>query len=163
MADFTEIKTQEEFDARIKDRLERERAKFQAEIEKAAGLQGQIDALTQEKAAWSTEKSGLDAKINELAGKLNEANGRIKAAELDAKKLDIAMAAGLPLELRHRLQGSTEEELKKDAAALVEIFGKSRTTLPGTNPEGAPDGARSTTQKQQDAAFKQMLENITKS
>ena len=162
MADFTEIKTQEEFDARIKDRLERERAKFQAEIDKAAGLQGQIDALNQEKAAWGQAKTGLDAKIQELTGKLSEANGRIKAAELDAKRLDVALAAGLPLELRGRLQGSNEEELMKDAEALVEIFGKSKGTLPGTNPEGSPDGARSSAQKQQDAAFKQMLENMTK-
>lgn len=162
MADFIKIETQEEFDARIKDRLERERSKFQAEIDKANGLQSRIEELTREKTTWGQEKNGLDAKIQELTGKLSEANGRIKAAELDAKRLDIALAAGLPLELRGRLQGSNEEELKKDAEALVEIFGKSKGTLPGTNPEGAPDGARSSAQKQQDAAFKQMLENMTK-
>ena len=157
MAEFQEIKTQEEFDARIKDRLERERSKFQAEIDKAASLQTRIDAMTAEKSEWEKTKSGLDAKIQELTGKLSEANGRVKAAELDAKRLDIAMAAGLPLELRHRLQGTTEDELKADAAALVEIFAKGKTALPGVNPEGSPDGAKTSAQKVQDAAFKSML------
>lgn len=158
---FKVIETQEAFDAAIKDRLERERAKFQTEIDKAAGLQQTIDKLQNEKATWKTEKGGLEAQIQELTGKLSAADGRVKAAELETKKLEVVLAAGLPAELRTRIQGSTEKELQEDAAKLADLFKNQKPSgMPGVSSEirkSKDDGALA-----KDDAFKQMLESIKK-
>lgn len=158
---FKAIETQEAFDAAIKDRLERERAKFQTEIDKAAGLQQTIDKLQSEKATWETEKGGLEAQIQDLTGKLSAADGRVKAAELETKKLEVVLAAGLPAELRTRIQGSTEKELQEDAAKLADLFKNQKPSgMPGVSSEtrrSKDDGALA-----KDDAFKQMLESIKK-
>ena len=63
MANFNPINTQEEFDEAIKGRLERERAKFQTELDKMAGLQSTIEGLEKAKSEWGSEKGELNEKI----------------------------------------------------------------------------------------------------
>ena len=103
--EFQPINTQEEFDARIAERLKRERDKF-----------ADYDSL-KANAAESTRRIGeLEAKEKELTGKLRQ-------YETDSAKTRIALAAGLPYEMASRLKGDSEDDIKKDAESLAKMIG----------------------------------------
>lgn len=111
MAEFVEIKTQEEFDARIMARLERERNKIRDEYADYADLKSSIDKLNNQLKTERDKSTAYEAQIGEL-------NNKIKNHEIDAAKTRIALEAGLPYELRDRLTGENDEEIKADAEAL---------------------------------------------
>lgn len=110
--DFRPIETQEAFDAAIKERIERARAKEAerfADYDDLKAKAARLDELE------STSKSELEA-----------ANARIKQLEADKEARDEADAAralrekvagetGVPSAL---LKGSTEEELTASASAI---------------------------------------------
>lgn len=126
MSDFKEIKTQEEFDAAISERLKRERDTLSKKYE---GYLSPEDA--------KKEKDGLQAKIDDLNQKLNDANEKISAhdkelAEKDATikkhetasvKARIAHEAGLPYEAIGFIGGDDEKTIKESAASLKAIIG----------------------------------------
>lgn len=128
MAEFTPINSQEEFDAAIASRLERERAKF-SDYEtlktNAANLQTQLEAANAKNTEHETTITGLNAKIAQY--------------ESLSAKTRIAKEAGLPEELIERLTGETEDEWKADAEKLAKIFGKKKTP-PMRRTEPDPDG-----------------------
>ena len=120
--EFQPINTQEEFDARIADRLKRERDKF-----------ADYDALKANAA-----ESGK--RISELEAKEKELTGRIRQYETDSAKTRIGLAAGLPHEMISRLSGTTEEEIKTDAEALAKLL-KPRQLQPLYQPENNGGGS----------------------
>ena len=135
MSEFKPINTQEEFDAAIKDRLERERGKF-SDYE---SLKTQVGTLTTER----------DTAVQQLS----DANAKIKTYETNSVKMRIAQEKGLPAEMALRLTGETEEDIAKDADSMVQIFKATKGTAPlFDNTSGAGDD--------QDAALKQMLQNL---
>lgn len=72
MSEFKEIKTQEEFDAAISSRLQRESKKYEDKINE---LNGQITTLNK-------EKQGLEEKIKNQPkneGKIEELESKLKA------------------------------------------------------------------------------------
>lgn len=135
MSEFKTINTQEEFDAAIKDRLERERNKY-ADYE---SLKENVGTLTAER----------DTARQQLA----DANAKIKTYETNSVKMRIAQEKGLPASMASRLTGETEEDIMKDAESLVQIFHTAR----GADPvfEGGQSGGNDT-----DAALRQMLQNL---
>lgn len=141
---FTLIETQEQFDAAIKDRLERAERKTQ---EKYAGYisPDELESKTKE----------LNNKIAELSKSLNDANEAINKANEKAKadadaiaglqtqvkgyetasvKSRIAHEVGIPFELANKLSGETEEDIRKDAETL-KPFVSQTVTAPLRNPE----------------------------
>lgn len=120
--EFQPINTQEEFDARIADRLKRERDKF-----------ADYDAIKA-----SAAESGK--RISELEAKEKELTGRIRQYETDSAKTRIGLAAGLPYEMVSRLSGETEEEIKTDAEALAKLL-KPRQLQPLYQPENNGGGS----------------------
>lgn len=132
---FNPINTQEEFDAAIKDRLERERGKY-ADYE---DLKTQVSTLTTER----------DTAKQQLA----DANDKIAKYETDSVKTRIAREKGIPAEMAHRLTGSTEEEIAKDADAMAQIFQAAKGAPPlfdGSQPVG----------DDKDAGLKKLLQNL---
>ena len=135
MSEFKPINTQEEFDAAIKDRLERERGKY-ADYE---NLKTQVGTLTTER----------DTAVQQLG----DANAKIKTYETNSVKMRIAQAKGIPAEMALRLTGETEEDIAKDADSLAQIFKTTRGAAPlfdNSTSVGADN----------DAALKQMLQNL---
>ena len=140
MADFKPITTQEEFDAAIKDRLAREVAKYadydalkaaQKELTELKGkkLDEQLAALQAEYDKAKTTLADHDKIVSDLTT-------RATTAEHKLKQREIAHAAGIPVELAERIQGSTDEEMAKDAELLAK-FSKGGSGLPPFNPEGS--------------------------
>ncbi len=135
MSEFKPINTQEEFDAAIKDRLERERGKY-ADYET---LKTQVGTLTTER----------DTAVQQLS----DANAKIKNYETNSVKMRIAQEKGLPAEMALRLTGETEEDIAKDADSMVQIFKATKGAAPlFDNSTDVGDN--------NDAALKQMLQNL---
>lgn len=142
MADFTPINTQEEFDAAISARLERERAKF-ADYETVRSNLAEIQtALDAEKA----KTTGYESTIADL-------NGKIKSYETDSVKTRIALEAGIPFKYRDRIRGESEDEMKADAAELAELFKQPKKLQPLKEGKKVPEG--------KDAAYMQLINNLS--
>ncbi len=140
MSEFKPIESQEQFDAIIKERLDRAEKKFE---EKYQGYLSpdEVDAKV----------ADLNKKIEEMGNSLNGANDKAKAdaesiAGLEAKvksyetasvKSRIAHEVGIPYELANKLSGETEEDIRKDAEALKPFVTK--TSAPPLRDPEAPD------------------------
>ena len=132
---FNPINTQEEFDAAIRERLERERGKY-ADYE---DLKTQVSTLTTER----------DTALQQVA----ERDAKIAKYETDSVKTRIAREKGIPAEMAHRLTGETEEDIAKDADILAQIFQAAKGTAPlfdNSQPVG----------DDKEAALKQLLQNL---
>lgn len=150
MAEFTPINTQEEFDAAVRARLERERGKF-----------ADYDDLKKKVGDYEGQLSDYAKQLNEaqqVAGAhektIEQLQATIKGHELSAAKTRVALANGLPYELAGRLVGQTDEELAGDAQALCKLIGRQ-------NPPALP--LRDTSPREidnEDAALKQMLRGL---
>ena len=118
MSEFKPITTQEEFDAAIKERLYREKAKYSdydqlksrvEELEKENGdLKSTIEATNQSKADADNQLEGLR---HQIAG-----------YETASLRTRVALQHGLPYELADRLQGTDEESFKADAERLAGLW-----------------------------------------
>ena len=124
MGDFKVINTQEELDALIKDRIERERKSISEkysdydELKKRnAEYETQVSKLSEASKSFAADKENYEKQISELSSK-------IKGYETDSAKTRIALEAGLPFEMAGRLSGSTEEEIRKDAENLARFISK---------------------------------------
>lgn len=133
--EFKPITTQEEFDAAIRDRIQRERQKY-ADYD---DLKGQVGTLTTERDTYKQQVEDRDAKIRKY--------------ETDSVKTRIAADKGLPASMASRLNGETEEEITQDADSLVQIFRSAKGTAPMF--EGGNGGGNET-----DAALRQMLQSM---
>lgn len=116
--EFTPINTQEEFDARIGARLQRERDKY-ADYET---LKTKVSQMTDyDDLKKKSEK--FEAEISSLTTQLNEANTKIKGYESHSVKQRIARETGIPIEMADRLTGESEDEIRKDAESLKPFIG----------------------------------------
>ena len=130
---FTPISTQEEFDEAIKERLAREKKKYEGYMSP-----GDVQAL----------KDAYSASSSEALKKLEEENTSLKqqVAGFSRKELLSKVAADnhLPASAAQFLKGETEEELDASAKALAELFPK-----PGSEPHAkAPEPASPTASNQ---------------
>lgn len=121
--DFKTIETQEEFNERIKDRLDRERStisrQFEDQIKKA---EADRDAYKNQVEGFQTSAKENAEKITDLETKLEEANKKAAGLELENLRTQVAIEKGLPMTLKGRLNGATKEELEADADSLKNIF-----------------------------------------
>lgn len=148
MSEFEAITTQEAFDAAISEHIKRERESL------AKKYEGYISPEENQKKIAEYED-----KLKEVAGKLNETSAKhdkeiaerdakIKGYESDSVKTRIAHEIGIPYELSGRLSGDSEDEIRKDAEALLKAIGSTKPVAPlatsepgGTNLESAAKDA----------------------
>ena len=86
------------------------------------------------------ENEKLKEQVNELEERLkgledmeatkNELMQELEKHKLDKLKMQIAYEAGIPLEIYDKLEGETEEELRKDAELIAEYMEKQKKILP---------------------------------
>lgn len=105
--EFTPITTPEAFEAAVADRL----APF-----------ADYNVLKDQNAALTVQVADLTS--------------RCQAYETDALKARIAHEVGIPFELAQRLTGTAEADIRKDAAALVQML---RPKAPPAPLRGDPD------------------------
>lgn len=127
MPEFKVINTQEEFDAAIKDRLERERQKATAPFADYEQIKNDLATLRKQ----SGEKDTTIAQLQK----------DLQSAKTDLAKTRIALEKGLPQELASRLTGETEDDLRKDADTLAQLFSDKKG---GTEPSRSHEPAKKT-------------------
>ena len=126
MSEFKPITTQEEFDAAIKERLSREKAKYSdyeqlksrvTELEtENVGLKSTIETTNQSKA--DTDKQ------------LEELQSKIAGYETASLRTRVALQYGLPYDLADRLQGTDEDSFKADAERLAGFIKRTQPVAP---------------------------------
>ena len=151
--EFKAIETQEDFDAAIKARLDRNTKTVTDEVRKsyegyispdeAKKLTEQVDSLTKA----LTEK---DTSIADLTAKN-------KAYETASVKVRIAHEKGLPFELAERLSGETEQDIAADAEKLAQFVASGKPPAPLYSPQGNAGSGNSAT----DAAYISMLGELS--
>ena len=126
---FKTIETQEELDNIIKDRLERERAKYNGYMsaEDVQKLKDTYEATAKEE---NEKYSALEKEKEDLVTK-------VKGYEVGTLKTKVALANGLPIGVTDYLKGETEEELTESAKTLSSMFASNVPTKP-KEPEGTP-------------------------
>lgn len=149
MSDFKEIKTQEEFNAAIGERLKREREAVKKEFE---GYLSPEDAAKKYAGYLSPEDE-----TKKYAGYLSpeeaaKKDAKIKGYETNSVKMRIAHEAGLSYEAAEFLRGEDEESIKKSAESLKGLVGASNIA-PLASTEGIPGDAK-------DAALKKTLRDL---
>ena len=140
--EFTPIETQEQFDAMVKDRVER--AKKSAAKEFETQLKD-LEQLKESVTAKETEIGTLKAKITDLEAEkktsgesFNSMQKELSAVKLSALKQRIAIDAGIPLEMADRLNGEDEESIKKDAEKVKGFWG-AKHVAPSFKTEEVPE------------------------
>ena len=145
MEDFKVINTQEEFDAAIKERLARERETISSKYSDYETLKEQNKKLTDDANGYQSKIAELSTQLEkgkaEIANHskvVSDLNAKISAYETNSVKMRIALEKGLPFEMADRLNGSTKEEIEKDAESIVALIGqthKSTAPIKSTEPE----------------------------
>lgn len=142
MGEFTPITTQEQLEAVLKDRLERQSKKFESEkadLEKKYSGYMASDDVTKLKQSYEDQIKDLNTKIDEGASvqtELDNAKKQIEAQKIDSLRIKTALENGIPYEFADRLKGTTAEELTADA----KLFAKSFTRPAGQHTQPAYNG-----------------------
>lgn len=155
MGEFKPITTQEEFEARLTERLEQKQRSVEKRFEGYTSpddlesiknrYQSQIDKLTEENDGYKADKEKTDG---EIAGYKE----RIAKYETDSVKTRIANEMGLSAELADRLRGETEDELREDAK-MLSLFSKRSSPLAHDDPSDSKIDTN-------DEAYKKLLEDL---
>lgn len=146
---FTEIKTQEEFDAAIKDRLERQEKKlgeqYAEKLKDYEAKSASYDELQKKYTALEESSKSYSGQIEELTSKLKTAEEKVTTTELNSLKQKVAVEKGIPVSMVDRLVGTTEEELNSDADKFIKAFGgtsHSGISIKKTTEEAPKDAKR---------------------
>jgi DNA repair exonuclease SbcCD ATPase subunit len=130
--------TQEDIDRIINERLERVRGKYKDydDMKKAA------DELKTLKESKMTDDEKVKARIAELEKKLGDTTTELTRERTERLKVKILDDMKLPTAWASRIFGTTEEEIKKDAAELKKLLGEKGTSLGGGSNPGGDQGGR---------------------
>lgn len=144
MAEFEPILTQEAFDAAISQRIRRERETVRKEF-------SDYDQV-------KTSLADAQKKSQEHEATIAELQKKIQGYETDSVKTRIALEKGIPLELKNRLAGTTEDEIRKDAESLAKFLSKTDPEEPPLrDPEPVEADSKSAVSK---AAYKKLLKEL---
>lgn len=126
MTEFKVIETQEQLNAIIKARLDREKEKY-----------ADYDQLAEKIKKLETENTSLKQTITDketsestTASKIADLEKDVTTWKQKSLKQQIAMKNGLPFDLADRLQGDSEESLNEDAERLASLVNVKNYTQP---------------------------------
>ena len=147
---FKTIETQEQFDEMVKDRMERVKEKAiketRAEFSDYESMKQQIAELEEKVKATASEKDGaikdLQDQLKQSAKEKDDMAVKAKAYELQATKIKVANAMGLPIEMAERLSGDDEESITADAESLKGLFGQKNAVPLGSYEDSGEPTAR---------------------
>lgn len=144
---FKTIETQEELDAILKDRLERQSKKFEGfmspeDVQKLKD--GYEEKLSNQKSYDGyTSPEDLNKIKSDYDSQITSLTNENKSLKSTALKQDIAYEYKLPRDMASRLKGETEEELRKDADTLSSYVSQSTQVAPladsSINSDGGSD------------------------
>ena len=126
MTEFKVIETQEQLNAIIKARLDREKEKY-ADYDQLAE---KIKKLQTENTSLKQTISDKETSESTTASKIADLEKDVTTWKQKSLKQQIAMKNGLPFDLADRLQGDSEESLNEDAERLASLVKVKTYTQP---------------------------------
>lgn len=153
MSDFKPIETQEELDRVMKDRLNRQKEKFDKDL-------AELEQLRQRNSELETENGSLKSAMEETTNStadyektIADLNEKVAGYETANLRTRVALQHGLPFDLADRLVGTDEESLKADAERLAGFVKKDDFVPPQKSvEEPTVDG--------EDSAYKNLIQNL---
>ncbi len=138
--EFTPIESQEQFDAMVKERVER--AKKSAAKEFETQLKD-LDSIKEQLTSKDEEITALKAKIGDFESEkktseesINSMQKELSELKLKALKTQIAMDNNLPTDMADRIKGDDEEAMRADAQKLASYV--NRKVAPSFKTEEVP-------------------------
>ena len=156
MGEFNPINTQEEFDAKIRDRLERERNSITKKYEGWISPEDHAKTL----AEHQKQIDEINASHSQDSKKIDDLTAQVKSYETANLKSKVAYELGLPYGMSSRITGETEEEIRKDAQSLKDLIGTSKPQAPQATTE--PRLTQNPEKARQNAAYRELLGSIKK-
>ena len=151
MSEFKVIETQEQFDAAIATRLERDRKtyakQFEADLrEKGWKSPEEIEDLTKDLNGQIGKLQAAAADTEKLMAAKDEEIAKGTKYRSDLEKTRIVIGMGLPMEEAEKLRGENADEWKADAKATLKRFQEYAASMNRPSPLGTPEstGAGST-------------------
>ena len=126
MSEFKPITTQEEFDAAIKERLSREKAKYSDYDQ----LKSRVTELEEENVGLKSTIESSNQSKADADKQLEEMQKQIAGYETASLRTRVALQHGLPYDLADRLQGTDEESFKADAERLAGFMKRTQPVAP---------------------------------
>ena len=152
---FEPIQTQEELDALLKKRLEREREKLTAEISAKYGdyddLVEKAKAYDEAQEAQKSEAQKAQERIAQLESDIKKRDEADKQRELRKK---VAKETGIPEEL---IQGSDEDSMKAFASQIAEFAKVQTPPAPKEANPGSFSGENNGAENEELLSFKRKL------
>jgi|SRR5690625_2431442 len=139
------------------DVVDKVMAEYGKSIQDLKPAKEQLESVQSEKAQLEEQlqnlQQTLSSKDEELKS-IDDLKKQIKSYELNELKTNVAIKAGIPLELAGRLSGETEDEIKADAEKIAGYVQQQQPTPPlrPTEPKDVDS---------KDAGLLKMLDNIT--
>ena len=156
MGEFQPITNQEEFDAKIKERLERERNSVTKQF--ANWISPEDNA--KQVADYQKQIEEIKASHSEDSKTIETLTTRVKAYETAEIRSRVEHEMGLPYGMASRINGETEEEIRKDAQSLKDLIGTSRPQAPQATTE--PRLTQNSEKAIENAAYRKLLDSIKK-
>lgn len=154
--EFKAIETQEELDAIIKARLDRNTKTVTDEVKKS--YEGYLSPDEAKKLA--DQVNTLTAQLTEKDTSIADLTAKNKAYETASVKARIAHEKGLPFELAERLSGETEEDIAADAESLAQFVSAGRNPAPLYEPQGTyGTGSKNSTESAYLSMFGELAES----
>ena len=114
MAGFEAITTQEQLDAVIKDRLERERKTLTEKYSDYDDLKEKVSDYEKQIGDLNKSIKDNEKKYADYDQQLSALQTKVKGYESDSVKTRIAHEAGIPYELASRLTGEDENSIRNE-------------------------------------------------
>lgn len=112
--------TQAELDEHIKDRLDRQAKKHEAELKAKTD---EIEKLKKEAEETKSKYSGFDSQLTEKDEEISNLKSKVKEYETLSAKRAVAEEFGLDNKAMEFIQGETEDEMKASAEKLKALTG----------------------------------------
>lgn len=156
MSEFTAITTQEEFDAKISDRLKRNEEKWAKKFEGYLSpdeVAAKTSELEKQLLEATSALDGVSKKVANHEKEIADRDLKIKGYEVSAMKYRIAHESGLAFDAVDFIQGEDEETIRASADKFKTLVGK---TSPSPSFSNEPDVSNS-----KDASIKKLAQSLT--
>lgn len=140
--EFTPIESQEQFDAMVKERVERAKKsaakEFETQLKDLEGIKEQLTSKDEEITALKAKIGDFESEKKSSEESYHAMEKELSELKLKALKTQIAMDNNLPPDMADRIKGDDEEAMRADAEKLASFMG-SKKVAPSFNNETTPD------------------------
>lgn len=152
MSEENKMFSQEELNSIISDRLNKEKTKYEEQLK---NMEAQNTSYKDQIAKFNTQLEEINKKVAEHEAAMKEKDAKIHDYETQSVKMRVAREMDIPYELAMRLNGETEDDIKKDADIIKALFNQAKPS----QPLGSTETSSGTNQE---AGWRQIADSLIK-